>query len=72
MKKEYTPPQTEQLTFIINKSFLLTASPGGHTDEALSRTDRYDDEDSPQTRYNKPDLWEDEEEEEEDEWSNDF
>ena len=71
MKKVYTSPQPQILTFIINKSFLLTASSGGHTDEALSRTDEYDEEELSQTRYKRPDMWEDEEDEE-DEWSNGY
>ena len=60
MKSKYTTPIIEMLNDVMEDSIMLPASPGGHTDEVLSReycNDDYTGEDPSLTRSQGFDLW---------------
>ena len=64
MEKTYLKPETEVLMLSMEKSFLLPASPGGKTDESLTRmqwTDELDGNDLSMRRIRRNNLWDDEE-----------
>lgn len=64
MEKTYLKPETEVLVLRMEKSLLLPASPTGHTDESLSRTqwtEELDENNLSMSRTRRNNLWDDEE-----------